>query len=175
MSAILAARVLSIVGHPGLLMPAAVALGSYGANLPPMQIGGAVAAAVGVAAIIGAFSLWQVHRGRWAHVDASEPHERRQLNPFAALLLFAAALALAGVLVLAAQGLRRRMKLSLHCAFAAYAAAIVWPAALLSLALALLALGVAWSRLQLRRHTRHEVVAGLSLGALIGLGFQLLA
>jgi hypothetical protein len=190
MAATLAARVLSIVGHPGLLMPVAVAIGTSAADLPSARVQAAVAAALSVAAIIGAFSLWQVRRGRWAHVDASLPHERRQLNPFAALLLFAAALALAGwgrsphgaigaalagVLVLAAQLLRRRMKLSLHCAFAAYAAAIVWPGVAASLSLALLALGVAWSRLQLRRHTRGEVVVGLGLGTLAGLMLQLLS
>lgn len=189
MSAILAARVLSIVGHPGLLMPVAVAIGTSAAELPAKHVQAAVAAAVGIAAIIGAFSLWQVRRGRWAHVDASLPHERRQLNPLVALLLFAAALALAtwgdsphgavgaalaGALVVCAQGLRRRMKLSLHCAFAAYAAGIVGPG-VAGLTLALLALGVAWSRLQLRRHTRREVVAGLVLGALAGLAFQLAA
>ena len=181
-----AARLLSIVGHPGVLMPAAVAIGSASADLPTAQVRAALAAALAVAAIIGAFSLWQVRRGRWAHVDASQPHERRQLNPFAALLLLAVALVLAGrggsaqgavgaalaaTLVLAAQTLGRRMKLSLHGAFAAYAAAIAWPAEAASLALALLALGVGWSRVQLRRHTRVEVLAGLALGALAGLAY----
>lgn len=186
-SATLAARVLSIIGHPGVLMPAAVAIGTASAELPAAHVRAAVAAALGVAAIIGGFSLWQVRRGRWSHVDASQPHERRQLNPFAALLLLTAAAvlarwggsphgaagaALAAALVLAAQGLGRRMKLSLHCAFAAYAAAIVWPAtAAASLALALLALGVAWSRVQLQRHTRREVLAGLGLGTLAGLAY----
>lgn len=183
---ILAARTLSIVGHPGLLMPAAVAIGTAAADLPTPHVRAAVAAALGVAAIIGAFSLWQVRRGRWAHVDASQPHERRQLNPLAALVLLAAALALAvwggsphgavgaalaAGLVLTAQGLGRQLKLSLHCAFAAYAAAIVWPAAAASLVLALLAVGVGWSRVRLQRHTRREVLAGLGLGVLAGLAY----
>jgi hypothetical protein len=186
-SRLLAARVLSIVGHPGLLMPVAVALGAIGAGVPAARVQAVVAAAVGVAAVVGAYSLWQVRRGRWTHVDASLPHERRQLNPFVLLLLFGAAVLLAatgasrhgaigaavsGLLVLAALALQRWMKMSLHAAFAVFAAALVWPHLAWSLPMLALALGVAWSRLVLGRHTPAEVLTGLLLGALAGLAFH---
>lgn len=182
-----AARALSIVGHPGLLMPVAVALGASGADVPAQRMIAVVTATLGVALLVGGYSLWQVRRGHWTHVDASLPHERRQLNPFVIWLLLGAAALLwlggasrhgaIGALVSAlivgvALGLQRRMKLSLHAAFAVFAASLVWPQWQWSLPMLGLALGVAWSRLALRRHTAAEVFAGLAVGALAGLVFQ---
>jgi heme/copper-type cytochrome/quinol oxidase subunit 3 len=89
--------------------------------------------------------------------------------------VLATGLGSSGVIVLAALALRRRMKLSLHCAFGAYAAALLWPVWPALAGLAALSLAVAWSRLQLQRHTRQEVLAGLVVGALAGLAFNLLA
>lgn len=187
LSRLQAARLLSIIGHPGLLMPVAVAVGAAQSGVPLARVQAVVAAAVAVAAVIGVYSLWQVRRGRWTHVDASLPHERRQLNPFVLVLLFAVALLLAatgasrhgaigaavcGLLVGAALALQRWMKLSLHAAFAVFAAALVTPQWAVSLPMAALALGVAWSRLVLGRHTPAEVLTGLLLGALAGLGFH---
>ena len=186
----LAARVLSIVGHPGLLMPLAVALGASGSGAPAVRVQAAVGAAVLVALVIGIFSLWQVRRGRWTHVDASLPRERGQLNVFVALLLFGTAMvlalgagaphgalgaALAGAVVAGAHLLRRRLKVSLHAAFALYAAALVWPAVPATPLIMLLAAGVAWSRLALRRHTLAEVLTGLLFGGAAGALFRLAA
>lgn len=187
MSTLLAARALSIVGHPGLLMPLAVGLSAAGAGVPAPRLLALLAAALGVAVLVGGYSLQQVRRGRWTHVDASLPHERRQLNPFVIwLLLGAAALLLlsgasrhgamgalvSALIVLAALALQRWMKTSLHAAFAVFAAALVWPQTAWSLPMLGLALGVGWSRLRLRRHTRAEVLAGLALGALAGAAFH---
>jgi membrane-associated phospholipid phosphatase len=183
-----AARAMSIVGHPGVLMPLAVALGASGSGAPAVRVQAAVGAAVAVALIVGAFSLWQVKRGRWTHVDASLPHERDQLNVFVAVLLLAAAVllalgtvsvagawgaALCAAVVLGAHALRRRLKVSQHAAFALFAAALVWPALPATPLLALLAVGVAWSRLALRRHTPAEVLTGLLFGAIAGGLFKL--
>ena len=67
----------------------------------------------------------------------------------------------------------RWLKVSLHAAFAVFAAALVWPGvASVSLMLALAA-GVAWSRLVLQRHTLAEVVVGLLLGSASGLVLNL--
>ncbi len=82
------ARALSIAGHPGVLMPAAVALGAAADGTPPARAMAAVAAALLVALTVGAWAWWQVRTGRWVHADASLPRERRQLNLFAAALLF---------------------------------------------------------------------------------------
>jgi membrane-associated phospholipid phosphatase len=182
------ARALSIVGHPGLLMPLAVALSAAGSGASASRVQASVGAALVVALIVGAFSLWQVRRGHWTHVDASLPRERGQLNVFVALLLFGAALvlalwagspqgaggaALAGAVVALAHLLRRRLKVSLHAAFALFAAALVWPAVPATPLIVALAAGVAWSRLALRRHSLAEVLTGLLFGAAAGALFRL--
>ena len=184
----LVAGALSMIGHPALLTPLAVALGIVGADAPPKLLQAALTTALLVAVIVGLYSLWQVRAGRWAHVDASRPRERSQLNLFLALLLFGAAGLLwalgqppavasgAGVmalLVLAAHLLRRWLKVSLHAAFAVFAASLVWPSIVGVVLILALAAGVAWSRLVLRRHTLPEVLLGLFLGAAFGAGFRL--
>ena len=186
MTVLRAARALSIVGHPALLMPAAVAVAASGTSAPPRLLPVALGSAVAVAVIVGLYSLWQVRTGRWAHIDASQPRERRQLNLFLAALLGGIAVLLwalgqpgpvvlgpllAAALVLLAHGLRRWLKVSLHAAFAVFAVALVWPHLLLTPALALLAAGAAWSRLVLGRHTRAEVLLGLLLGVAGGVAF----
>ncbi len=178
-----AARVLSIVGHPALLMPLAVAAAASGPGATPQLLRVALGTALAVAVLVGLYSLWQVRRGHWAHVDASHPAERSQLNLVLAGLLCAAAALLwalgqppgvaagpllAALLVLLTHALRRWLKVSLHAAFALFAAALVWPNLSGTLAIAALAVGVAWSRLVLRRHTLPEVLTGLLLGAAFG-------
>lgn len=189
MSTAFVARALSVIGHPALLMPGSIAAAAHLADAPPPLQRLAVGSALVVAAIVGVFSLWQVRSGRWRHVDASLPGERRQLTRLlAALLCGVAALAWAGgqpalaaaapllvaLPVLAAHALRTRMKLSLHAAYAAFALPLLWPQPWGVGAAAVLALGVAWSRLVLRRHTRAEVLAGLLLGAAAGALLHLL-
>jgi membrane-associated phospholipid phosphatase len=168
-------------------MPAAVAWSASARGAPPPVLHLAVSASVAVALAVGAYSLWQVRAGRWSHVDAPVPGERRQLNVFLVLLLFGVSgalwafgqpllvslgLGLGGAVVLAAHLLRRWLKLSLHASFAVYAAALLWPAALAAGAVLLLAVAVSWSRLALRRHTLAEVLAGLAVGAAAGWVFN---
>jgi hypothetical protein len=82
----LAARALSVLGHPVLLMPAAVAMGASGAGAPPRLLPVELGTAVTVVVIVGLYSLRQVRAGSWAHVDASQPSERRQFNLLLAVL-----------------------------------------------------------------------------------------
>ena len=182
----IAARALSVIGHPALLMPAAVA-GSAAANgAPPRVLQLGLAASMAVAVCVILYSLAQVRAGRWSHVDASAPRERRQLNLVLCMLLFGAAgllwwtgqprllplgLGLGGSMVVAALLLRRWLKLSLHTAFAVYAAALWWPNAGGAAIVLLLAAAVSWSRLALRRHTGAEVAAGLLAGIAAGAVF----
>jgi len=185
----LAARALSVIGHPGLLVPAAVAVAASGANAPPRLLPVALGSALVVVVIVGLYSLLQVRAGRWAHVDASHPRERSQLNPLLAALLGSTAVLLwalgqplpvalgplaAALLVGLAHLLRRWLKVSLHAAFAVFAVALVWPQLGLTLATAALAAGVGWSRLVLQRHTLAEVLLGLGFGAAFGIGLRLL-
>jgi membrane-associated phospholipid phosphatase len=71
-------------------------------------------------------------------------------------------------MVVAAQLLRRWLKLSLHAAFAVFAVALWWPNAGGAAVVLLLAAAVSWSRLALRRHTGAEVTAGLLAAAAAG-------
>ncbi len=184
------ARAVSIAGHPAILLPLAtwLALVLHAPGERSVLSIVAIPAAIAVLGVV--YTLVQVRRGRWAHVDASGKQERRDLNrllgfalPVAALIAWLvgariqvsiALLVAAGVVLLGA-GLARWIKLSLHVAFAVFAAALLWPAWPWVACGLLLAGLVAWSRLALARHTPIEVVLGFPVGALAGVAFQLAA
>ena len=178
-----AARLASILIHPAVVMAvaASIAAGAArpGSNVAWQAPGVAVMAAV----VVMAYSTWQARSGRWSHIDASQGHERSQLNRFASGVLLALAavlaatgshpaiviaIALSGLIVLIAQLLRGRLKSSLHVAFAAFAACIVWPHPWAFVALLLATVVVAWSRLVLRRHDVSELVVGAVIGLACG-------
>lgn len=182
------ARVVSVSGHPMVALPlTAVALtaarGQYRIALW-MALG-----FLGFAAVVMAYSGWQVRRGRWAHVDASGKRERRSLNRFllVALLLSTLAAAWSGVsreltvglglsaaMVAAAMLSARWCKLSLHMAFMVFAALLLFHAAWWAGVIGLCFAGlVAWSRLALQRHVPRDLVAGAAAGALAGIAFAL--
>jgi hypothetical protein len=179
------ARALSILGHPLLLLPA-VALGVSAASGPDDgQWRVAAVALVLLAGAIQGWSWWQVWRGRWRHVDASQQHERRGLNRFLLALLAAATayfslvspqpvlalgLGCAAAMVAAGMLLAPWLKLSLHVSFAVFSAALLWALGPVALAAGLaLAAAVAWSRWVLGRHRRRELFAGAIAGAAAGL------
>jgi membrane-associated phospholipid phosphatase len=184
------ARLVSIVAHPAVVMAIAAAVaggaGDDASGLRWQSLGFTLAA---VAAVM-LYSVWQARSGRWAHIDASQRHERSQLNRFASWLLLGlaallalagtqpgivAAIGLAGLVILAGHLLRGRLKSSLHVAFAVFAAGLVWPHPLACAGLLLAAAVVGWSRVALGRHALSEVLVGAVLGALAGAAFQLLA
>ncbi len=180
------AQVFSVLGHPALLMPAAV-LAAAAQSRSPSQAPVWVAAAV--AAVVLAYVVWHTCAGHWQHADASLPKERGQLNRHFGPGLLAAALAAhalgasssvtAGLaacsgMVLAAWALTPWCKTSLHTAFATFAAASVWPHAEAVLGFGAFALAVAWSRLALARHTPGDVLAGFGVGAAAGVLLQTL-
>ncbi len=169
-------------------MPAAFLFSILGDGAPVMAFQIAVVSSVFVSISIVAYSWVQVRAGRWSHVDASVPGERRQINLFLMLLFFCfAGLMLAlgqpqshvigpafsGALVAFGHLLRPWFKVSLHASFAMFGASLLWPSLVGTLAVLVLALGVAWSRLVLSRHTPHEVVIGVLAGAATGVVFKL--
>jgi len=183
---VMAAKALSIIGHPAVLVPAAVVISATQKNAPANTVVVALSAAVAVAVIVMTYSFVQVKAGRWSHVDASIPHERRQLNPFLIILLLAAAgaciatsqdrqivlgLVMSAALVLLTHLLRASLKASLHVGFAVFAGFLVWPNTVATGALLVLAAAISWSRLLLQRHSRREVIAGALLGAIAGAGY----
>jgi len=181
------ARALSLAAHPLPLM-ALLLLALAAPGLATLRTGAALVLALGgMGAALTLFMHRQVRRGAWEHVDASRPEERPALFRFI-LLLFAAGLAAAlhlrpqalwlvhglggaMLLIACAYALLRWTKLSLHLAFAAYAAALLLarlPA--LALLLVLLLPALAWSRVYLRRHRVSETLVGAVLGLGVGLG-----
>lgn len=176
------ARTVSILGHPVLVLPAAVWLAAAPGEAPGQTLAGF--AVFGL--LVMGWSWWQVRRGSWRHVDASAHDERRALNRFllAGLALgmllawrFAAApvalaIGLSLLLVLAAILSTRWCKLSLHIAFATYAAVLLWRIGPWAVALGLaFAAVLAWSRLALERHVPRDLFAGAVAGGTAGLLF----
>ena len=182
------ARAVSLFGHPMLVLPLVVLVLTLarGDHRQALWTGLGFAA---FAALVMAYSWWQVRRGRWAHVDASHVSERSSLNRFLLIALTVSAalafwldasrelalgLALSALMVLVAMRTARWWKLSLHMAFVVYAALLLMQVAWWAGALGLLFAGaVAWSRLQLRRHVPRDLIAGACTGAMAGIVYAL--
>jgi hypothetical protein len=183
-SAVAIARGVSIGAHPFVV--ALVLVGIATAKLHDL---GSAARLVGLTSIILVVPLWlfmwrKWRSGQWETVDASTPSNRPALYALA-LLLMAALTATIGLLrgwdpilrgctavagmLGAAAFLNRWIKLSMHVAFASFAAAVLlrldwrFGAALVAIVPLL-----AWSRLALARHTWREVLGGACLGVTAG-------
>ena len=180
------ARGLSILGHPLMVLPLAAlaAMLTRGTRMPMLLA--TMAGLLILAALLLAWSHRQVARRRWAHVDASAPAERRMLNRRVLAVMLPVALAgwlagatglalgagLSAAILVAALASARVCHLSLHVAFACFAVGIVWTASpALAAGFAVLAAGVAWSRLSLDRHAPRDLVAGACAGSIAALVF----
>lgn len=173
------ARWISIVGHPLLFTPLA-GLAAWIADGGGKNALGIVIAGLLAALLVMGYSVRRVRSGAWAHVDASQPGERRSLNRFLLVAFVVAAcggfalrwplpvvlsLLSSAAMVAAALLAARWCKPSLHVAFAGFSAGLLYAVSGWAVAAGLLAaLAIAWSRLHLRRH----VVADLWCGAVIG-------
>jgi hypothetical protein len=182
------ARVLSVIGHPVVVLPVAVVVSGGARGVPASTRSTTIGVTVGIGLVVLVFSAVRVRLGHWKHVDASQPAERNQLNGFTAVLLLGAGLAgflspggspdlylwpaCSGGVVLAAIVLRRRLKLSQHVAFDLFAALAVLPSVGAAVAITVLTGAVAWSRLKLGRHTRAEIGVGMVVGLVVGALFQ---
>jgi membrane-associated phospholipid phosphatase len=176
------ARTLSILGHPLLVLPAAALLATATGKGAGSRLLFAAGAFAVLALLIQGWSWWQVRRGRWQHVDASQRAERHTLNLVLVVLLPVAAwlsrqaypelaLGLLCTAAIVALGivLRRWLKLSLHAACASYAAIVLFVVGpLWMLAGLVFAALVCWSRLVLKRHSRTDLVVGAMAGLAAG-------
>ncbi|MFL6585672.1 MAG: hypothetical protein ACJ8GV_02140 [Luteimonas sp.] len=175
-----AARVVSIVLHPFLVLAALALLAAW--RVDPASLS-RTALGIGVAIAIVSVFIWQRRRGgRWQTVDASRRQERPLLYALALLVAGAYWLwmggrasatsngVLAAVAMLCVAGIANRwIKLSLHMAslsFAGVAAWPLWPAASIVALAAMPLLG--WARLRMARHTVPEVLGGTALGLITG-------
>jgi len=178
------ARALSIAGHPAIILPAAIVVQAIAIDATAQSTWGVIAASLAIAGSIVLYSLIQVRKGNWTHVDASIKSERVQLNLILAIILFVSGFGSAllgqppvftlGLFVVATMValtllLNRRLKVSLHTSFAMFASFLFWPSVAFVLGVMLLALAVGWSRLVLRRHTLSEVLVGALIGSIAGI------
>jgi membrane-associated phospholipid phosphatase len=183
------ARGLSIAGHPLVLAPLAALSAALSHAAPVKLIRVLLIAVLAGSIAVLAFSHWNVRSGRWTHIDASNPPERRALNGFlVGLLLLGSAIAwradpthqlslgllIAASAVMTALALSPLLKISLHTCFAALAAGFLWPSPVALAVGAAVVLALAWSRLTLRRHTPTEVFSGALIGALSAGAFHAL-
>ena len=167
------ARVLSIAGHPFLLIPILVAVASRNWQWT------ALVSAFTVLPLL-AITLRNVRRGVWSDHDVSHRHQRgglyRVALPLVALTtllgyflgagpgFMRGLLAALAMLALGAIG-NRFLKISLHTMTAAYFAVVMiriypaWTPAVVAFVAA-----ICWSRRKLERHTWAEIAVGLVIG-----------
>ena len=174
------ARWISILWHPLPAVAVSVLLASLMAGRPQQDLDTVLPIAALLLSVL-AYIAWQRRRGRWTHVDASAPAERRGLNRFLLIgLLLATVISLysaaapalsfglaAAALCMAVVSLSARwLKISQHCLFAVLPLAWLWPSLPATAAFVAMALLVAASRLRLARHSLSEVSCGLALGGI---------
>jgi len=174
------ARAISVIGHPFATSLMLVLVGVWSNQGNGRAIGAAVAIAV-VFVPVWFFMRNRLATGRWQTIDASAARDRPALFAVglaaaAGLILFflyvapnaevARGMTVVVAMLCAAAVMNRWIKLSLHLAFAAFAAVILLKLhpAIGVIALLLLPL-LAWSRLKLGRHTAWEAAGGVLLGA----------
>lgn len=178
------ARWISILAHPFVMVALLVAVPAVRQS-PVSAVKAVFIVVLAVVIPMTVLMLWQVRRGRWSNVDASNSSERPVLFVVALAGLLAAlgwllfkdprSFLVRGIVVtmaflLVAAVLTRWIKLSLHVAFAALTATTL---CLLGSAIGYALVAVVpllfWSRLVLARHRVHELWVGLALGVVTGI------
>ena len=176
----------SVAAHPFVLVPVLVTVVAV-RSMPPRQ------AAIVVGLVLAGSilpMLWMIVRrvrsGAWTDHDVSVREQRTGFYPAAlamtggtVVLLYAfgvgpsilrGTVAIFGLIAVSAL-VNLWLKVSLHAGFAAFTAVALFAVSQpMGVAAVAVALAVAWSRLELRRHTWLEVV----VGALLGIGAALL-
>jgi len=174
-STIALARVLSIAGHPFLLIPVLVAVASRNWKWTAFVAAGTVLPLLVI-------TIRNVRRGVWSDHDVSHRRERgglyRVALPCVAVTtvvgyflgagpgFMRGLLAALGMLTLGAIG-NRFLKISLHTMTAAYFAVVIgklYPYPASTLAVVAFVAAICWSRRKLERHTWAEIAVGLVIG-----------
>jgi CubicO group peptidase (beta-lactamase class C family) len=183
------ARWISILWHPLPAIAVSVLLAALLAGRLQQGLDTLLPIAALLLSVLG-FIGWQTWRGRWTHVDASVPAERRGLNRFLLIGLMLASLiaalsdaapelsfglAAAASCMAVVSLCARWLKISQHSLFAVLPLAWLWPSMLASAVFVVMAVLVAASRLRLRRHTLAEVFCGLVLGGAAAFALVLIA
>ena len=176
------ARFISIAFHPFMLFPVAVSLVTAPRLSQQQQswvLGGIAMSFFCVSVYVGV----QMKRGVIGNIDVSKREQRPALyavaiaSTLACAALFhflvlpqsivQGALISAGLLTVALIA-NTKLKVSLHMAYTIFAIGIGWPAlpsGIRAFSLVLIVL-MGWSRVEMKRHTLPEVIAGAVLGSL---------
>jgi len=187
---IFAARMTSILTHPFILSAIATLISADQHDASPFLFRTLLVILFTLGAVAVGFAWWHVRTGRWAHIDAVAPEERKVLNLFLTLLLLissglawkyfpepelAYGLLISGIAIVAAMLVSPWLKISLHSCFSAVAAGIIWPKFYaIEIGLVISAL-VYWARIVLKRHTPLEMLAGSVIGIGCATLYQMLA
>ena len=180
------ARAVSILGHPLLVLPCSILLLAVGDGGDVRQLSRLAVGFAAFAVLVMAYSWWQVRRpaldarrcqrtGRTSFVEPVPAARAGHLRT--AGVAGRSARPGAGIGPVGDDDRRalltaRWWTLSLHVAFAVFAAMLLLRAGALAAVLGLIfAALVAWSRLQLARHARRDLFAGAIAGAGTGLAF----
>ena len=174
------ARAISIGAHPFVMVPLVVAL-TVKRTLPRAQGAVVLGGLLAILATLVGIVVISVRRGAFTDVDISRREQRPAMYAVTiaatcavtaifwrlelpAPVIHATLIALGMIVALAIFNIW--LKVSLHTAFAVYTAAIASDFELTLGGFVLgVALAVAWSRVELERHTRAEVLMGLAIGA----------
>ncbi len=171
----------SIVGHPFLVVPAAIVVAT--SQRAAASARGPVLGVVGASMLVLTVQVAvRLRRGEITDIDVSTREQRPRMYAVAiaaavvsTALLFAThqsstavyGAAIAGGLLVAGALANVWIKVSLHTAFAVFAAGIAFHAGPhAAIVFAGIALVVAWARVAYGRHTLREVVAGGVLGSI---------
>jgi len=168
------ARILSIAGHPFVLIPLMVAVATR--NWVWTSI-----VAAGTILPLFVIVLRNVRRGIWSDHDVSRREQRGGLYRVALPLVALSAVLLyfldagprmmrgfaaAAVMLLLGVLGNRFLKISMHMMAAAFCGVtIAWLYPATTFAIVPFVAAIAWSRRELERHTWAEVAAGLAIGA----------
>lgn len=181
------ARVVSVVGHPFVLLTLTVFIAALHRTHPLRALTfGGVAVLCTVSPLLFIIRR-KVSAGKWSDHDISDASERRSFYPIAIAIATASTflfylldfppgilvgMLISLVILLAAMLINRFSKISLHVIFATYFAVALSAVSLWSgTGFLLLAAMVGWSRVRLKRHTVLQVLSGALLGALAGGAF----
>ena len=182
-----AARIVSVVGHPFVLLTLTVLIVALHRTHPVRALTFGGAAILCTVSPLLFIIRRRVSAGKWSDHDISDASERRSFYPVAIsvaavstflfyLLNFPHGLIvgmlMSLVILLAAMLINHFSKISLHVIFAVYFAVALFAVSHWSGAgFLLLAAAVGWSRVRLERHTAAQVLSGAGLGALAGIIF----
>jgi hypothetical protein len=179
------ARILTIVGHPlvlGTLYVIFLAL----VNLPSDRAWLLSFLVIGLVTIpIVIHNLRKLRKGTYSNFDVSDQNQRKGFYPFAILLF----LILLGVIyfmdfpktvlynianffvmLLVMALFNFKIKASLHAAISFFTAMGLFSiSSLMGILIMALAMGTTWSRLELKRHTRTELLIGALTGSFFGM------